>query len=91
MNYLKEFWDKSKNNETGFKTHFFGNDFYSPEFLSQKKMELDDKFPQEYPATDTEAFISSGNPFFDLEALKFYMGEILEPINTYATYYDLQI
>jgi hypothetical protein len=91
MNYLKEFWDKSKSGDTGFKTHFFGNTFYAPEFLEQKRKELADLFPQEYPATDTEAFLSSGNPFFDLEALKYYLTETTEPISTYPTHYDLAI
>ncbi len=31
----------------------------------------DKLFKQEYPATDTEAFLSTGNPFFDREALLF--------------------
>lgn len=92
MNYFKEFWDKSKAGQTGFRTHFFDNSFYSPEFLNQKKSELgDDLFKQEYPSNDLEAFLSSGNPFFDREALAYYLGEKIEPINTYNSFYDLAI
>lgn len=91
MNYFKEFWDNSKAGQTGFKTHFFDNSFYSTEFLNQKKMELAELFSQEYPLTDTEAFLSSGNPFFDQEALKFYLTTVTDPIQTFPTYYDLQI
>jgi hypothetical protein len=89
MNYFKEFWDKSKSGNTGFKTHFFDNSFYSKEFLEQKKKELAEFYPQEYPETDTEAFISSGNPFFYMFALKNYLAHTKDPIKTYQTYYDL--
>jgi hypothetical protein len=91
MNFLKTFWDKSKAEQTGFKTHFFDNSFYSPEFLQQKKNELGDKFPQEYPSTDTEAWLSSGNCFFDKTALQDYLGRVVEPLKTLKSYYDLLI
>lgn len=91
MNFFKEFWDKSKAGETNFKTHFFDNSFYSKEFLEQKKKELGELYPQEYPATDNEAFLSSGNPFFDQEALRYYLGNIIKPIQTFDTHYDLSI
>ena len=91
MNYYKELWEKSKAGETGFKAHFFGNDFYSSEFLKQKKNELDDLFPQEYPSSDIEAFLSSGNPFFNREALKHYLDSISDPIETFNGYYDLPL
>lgn len=91
-NYFKTFWDKSKNNETGFKTHFFDNSFYSQEFLNQKKRELGDVlFKQEYPSTDLESFISTGSPFFDEEALAYYLSNTREPIQTFNSFYDLQI
>lgn len=91
MNYYKDFWDRSKSGESGFKTHFFDNSFYSPEFLEQKKKELAELYPQEYPATDTEAFLSSGNPFFDMEALKYYLGEVKDPVQSFPTHYDLLV
>ncbi len=92
MGFFKTFWDRSQKGETGFKCHFFDRSHYSQEFLDQRKKELgDDLFCQEYPATDLEAFISSGNPFFDQEALKHYLANTIEPINTYQTFYDLAI
>ena len=92
MNYYKKFWDDSKAGLKGFKTHFYDNSFYSDQFLAQKRMELGDElFKQEYPATDIEAFLSSGNPFFDREALKHYLDSIQEPFQTYNTYHDLLI
>lgn len=91
MNFFKEFWDKTKVGETGFKTHFFDNSFYSKEFLEQKRRELAELYPQEYPETDVEAFLSSGNPFFDQEALKAYLVNVAKPTQTYPTHYDLLI
>lgn len=89
MNYYKAFWDKAKAGQNNFTPHFFDNTFYSEEFLAEKKLELGDMFPQEYPTTDIEAFLSSGNPFFDKEALAWYLTQIKQPIATYPTHYDL--
>ena len=92
MNYFKTFWDKSKANETGFKTHFFDNKFYSNEFLEVKKKELGDYlFKQEYPQTDLEAFLSSGSLFFDKEALAYYLLKVQTPIASYNTFYDIAL
>ena len=92
MNYFKSFWDKTKAGETGFKHHFFDNSFYSKDFLDEKLKELgEDNFKQEYPSTDTEAFLSSGNPFFDREALQNLLKNVQEPLNTFGGYYDLYL
>jgi hypothetical protein len=40
------------------------------EWMRQRKRELRGKFPQEFPANDSEAFLSSGRPVFDTEILK---------------------
>lgn len=92
MNYFKTFWDKSKDQQSTFKTHFFDNSFYSKEFLEQKKNELGEElFKQEYPSTDLEAFLSSGDLFFDKAALAEYLKEVKEPIATHQSYYDLAL
>lgn len=91
MNFFKTFWDRSIAGLTGFKTHFFDNSFYSKEFLEQKKNELNDKFPQEYPASDVEAFLSSGDCFFDKQALQQYLEQVSEPLKTLHSYYDLSL
>ena len=39
-------------------------------WMRQRKRELRGKFPQEFPANDAEAFLSSGRPVFDTEILK---------------------
>jgi len=92
MNYFKKFWDKSKAGETGFKSHFFDNTFYSKEFLSQKLRELgEEMYKQEYPANDIEAFISSGSPFFNMKALGYFLENVKEPIEEYKNYHDLLV
>jgi len=92
MNFLKTFWDKASVGENNFKAHFFGNTFYSKEFLDEKRLELgDEKFKQEYPATDTEAFLATGGLFFDRTALQGYLDTVQPPIQIYNSFYDLLI
>lgn len=84
FNYFKEFWDKSVNNESGYKAHFYGADkFYLPEFLDAKKQELGRLYKQEYPSTPQEAFLSSGDLYFDGEALERHMLNVIEPTGAY--------
>ena len=77
----KTFWDESKLGETGFNTIFLPGSFmYSPEFLEQKRKELGRLFMQEYPETDLEAFITSGDTYFDTDAMQHYLKLTKEPI-----------
>jgi len=91
MNFFKTFWDKAKAGANNFTPHFHDNSFYAPEFLAEKKLELGDMFPQEYPASDLEAFLSSGNPFFDKASLAFYLTQIKDPVNSFKDFYDLPV
>lgn len=73
FNEFKEFWDESEKDETGFNPLFFSaSEFYSEEFLDQKRKELGRTYPQEYPETPIEAFIASGEMYFDKQALQSY-------------------
>lgn len=77
FNYLKKFWDECKAGERPFGALFYGaNEFYSSEFLENKKKELGRLFTQEYPSTDIEAFLSSGDLYFNHEALARYLEEV---------------
>lgn len=79
-NQFKSHWDKAELGENGFKPLFYkASDFYSQEFLEVKRKELDRMFPQEYPETPLEAFLSSGEPYFDPEALKIFDSLVREP------------
>jgi len=72
--YFKSFWDECKLGERPFKPLFYkASDFYSQDFLETKKMELKELYKQEYPESDTEAFLSSGEMFFNPEALRWYL------------------
>lgn len=83
FNEAKDLWDRSTLGESGFKPLFYkATDFYSPEFLAEKKMELGDRlFKQEYPSSATEAFITSGQCYFDTESLSYYLQNAKEPIS----------
>lgn len=81
FNQFKTFWDDSKKGLTGFKPLFYkASAFYSAEFLAEKRKELKRTFPQEYPETDMEAFLTSGETYFDKEALSEYFKEATEPV-----------
>jgi hypothetical protein len=62
MDYLREGPDKEERviQET------YGLDEGQMMWMAWKKRQLRDKFPQEYPFTPEEAFISTGQPYFDL-------------------------
>jgi len=66
FNEFKTLWDQAVRGEAGYKPLFYkASDFYSAEFLEQKKKELGKMFPQEYPETPEEAFLTSGEQYFD--------------------------
>lgn len=81
FNDFKRFWDESELGQTGFKPFFYGPEWeYSPEFLAQKQKELGKLFKQEYPATALEAFLTSGDNYFNSEALENYLRSAKDPI-----------
>lgn len=87
FNEGKEFWDESSAGLTGFNAIFFkASDFYNPEFLEQKKKELGRLYSQEYPETPEEAFLNSGDNYFDREALKYYSQLIKSPVTEGVIY-----
>lgn len=87
FNEFKGFWDESVSGITGFKPLFYkASDFYSPEFLETKKGLLGRLYVQEYPETPEDAFLTSGESFFDTLALKLMMERVKEPM-TYDIIY----
>lgn len=79
FNWFKELWDRS--GERGFKKHFYNPKWeYDSAYLEEKKKELERLFPQEYPMTEEEAFLTSGDLYFKQEALREYLHDIKEPI-----------
>lgn len=82
MGFLKDFWDRSLLGETGFKPLFYGaSEFYDQQFLLGKEKELGRYFKQEYPSNAIEAFLLSGDSFFDVLALKSVLENTKEPIS----------
>lgn len=67
-------YQAAKRDDSAYSPRFYGrNDFvydpvtdqgYTPEFLDQQRKLLRDKFPQEYPATDEEAFMVAADTRF---------------------------
>lgn len=76
FNQFKTFWDKSEIDLTGYETFFYGPEWeYSKEYLDEKRKNLGNLFPQEYPMTAIEAFLTSGNKYFDGQMLQSYLQE----------------
>lgn len=70
----KEFWDETVLGNTGFNGIFLPASFlYDKDFLDQKKKELGRLYDQEYPETPEIAFLTSGELYFDQEALRRYL------------------
>ena len=81
FNYFKTFWEECKRGERSFNPLFYkASDFYDSEFLSIKQKELRSMYQQEYPETDTEAFLTSGEMYFNADALKDYLHNTKEVI-----------
>lgn len=76
FNYFKNYWTDSERGETGFKPMFFkASDFYSEEFLEMKRRDMGRFFTQEYPETPMEAFVTSGESYFNKDSLANYLQE----------------
>lgn len=82
FNEFREFWIESEAGETGFAPHFYkASDFYSPEFLESERKRLGRLYDQEYPESPEIAFITSGSLYMDVDALRWYSNNTMEPIN----------
>lgn len=82
FNEGKEFWDETVLGHTGFNPIFLPGSFmYSPELLEQKRGELGRLFSQEYPETPEEAFLTTGELYFDNFALRDLLTLTLEPMS----------
>lgn len=82
FNAFKTLWDDSVLENTAYQPLFFkASDFYEADFLEQKRKELGRLYDQEYPESALSAFITSGQNYFDQDALAFYLTHTKEPIN----------
>lgn len=80
FNGFKTFWDQATLGERGYQTFFYPPNWeYDEAYLEQRKKELGRLFPQEYPMTPEEAFLTSGDMYFDRDALANYIKNAKEP------------
>jgi hypothetical protein len=82
FNSYKRYWDASLANETGFACLFYSPLWeYNQAYIDEKYRNLGRLGPQEYPMTSEEAFLTSGELYFDQLVLRDYLRECREPIN----------
>lgn len=74
---FKTHWDNTERGENTY-TNFFYDPFwtYSKEWVESKRQNLGRLGPQEYPLNPREAFITSGENYFDNIAMQFYSDRI---------------
>ncbi len=68
MNHYAKMWQLAESGQSRYRHRFYGwREFYSESQFEIIKSEFTDKrmIPQEYPETSAEAFLSSGDRFFD--------------------------
>lgn len=83
-NEFKTLWDDAEKGEKDFKPLFFkASDFYTEEELTRKRRQAitESDYLQEFPETPNDAFQTSGQCYFDLEALRAYSERIREPLH----------
>lgn len=74
FNQFKTFYNESELGQTDFTAHFYpSQDFYPAEFLEKEKKRLGRLFDQEHPSSPEIAFITSGETYFDVLAMRWYM------------------
>ena len=74
FNQFKTFYNESELGLTDFTAHFYpSQDFYPAEFLEKEKKRLGRLFDQEHPSSPEIAFITSGETYFDVLAMRWYM------------------
>lgn len=82
-NYYHAEWQRAKRGESNFKPRFFGwQETYTKEWVEKKKGDFPNEalWKQEYPATEEEAFVFSGTPFFDKLILQKFLEANVQPI-----------
>lgn len=82
-NEFKTLWDEAVMGNKAFKPIFFpAQDFYSPQELDNKRRQAitEADYLQEFPSTPLEAFQTSGQVYFDLQALREYDRLTKEPL-----------
>ena len=81
FNSYKTFYDGAKLSENDYAALFYSPYWeYDEEYVTKKRRDLGRLGPQEFPLTDLEAFLTSGESYFDLEAARWYLENAKEPV-----------
>jgi hypothetical protein len=94
FNEFRKFYMSAKEGANNYRAHFYrASAFYTEEFLAMKKKELGRLYPQEYPETDIEAFLTSGECFFDMGALKRHLdfATVAKPLTQDLVYINMVV
>lgn len=85
FNDYKKFWDKTTLKETNFQNLFYGaSETYSKQFLESERQRLGRLYAQEYPDSAEEAFLTSGDVYFNQDSLIWYLENAKEPLKDVA-------
>jgi hypothetical protein len=77
FNSYKQFWDGTTRNETGFAALFYSPLWeYNEDYLNMKRKNLGRLYDQEYPESAEMAFLTSGDPYFDQDAMRWYLKQM---------------
>ena len=83
--YYQGEWERAKHNENNYVPRFFAaDDFYSLEWLEKKKKDFSNEgeYKSHYPLNEHEAFIYSGSPYFNRDAMEKMLAGVIEPIES---------
>lgn len=89
FNHFRTTWQQAERGEVDYRPRFFSwREFYTPEQFEQIKAGFTDKrlIAQEYPETPEDAFLTSGNSFFDIESLRLQLAATRDPIREGVIY-----
>lgn len=81
--YYQGEWERAKEGTSIYKPRFFSwDEFYSKAWIEEQKktFQSEEEFKSHYPADDAEAFLFSGNPFFNRMTLSQMDKASIDPI-----------
>lgn len=93
MNHYAKMWNEAEGNESRFSPRFYGwKEFYTEEQFELIKREFTDKrmIPQEYPETAQEAFLASGDRYFNPKYVQMLVSEESEVVGDWKYYEEFK-
>lgn len=93
VNHYAKMWTLAESHQSRYKSRFYGwQEFYTEQQFEVIKSEFTDKrmIPQEYPQTPAEAFLASGDRFFDPTISVNLITDVPQTIGNWNYYGDFQ-